>query len=241
MNNERKCPHCNGDLRLSQQLKAARAHGLLEANVELSERVEKLTKERDALRDTFNGTQIEVSAAREVFEMNARRTLELRESQSQCATLTTECERLQVDRDKLIEFVKKGEARLAKETTGVSFTIHGQPVGKPRQTRRDVWKKRPCVMRYRAWADKARAAAPDSMPKEPSRLHIVAYLSFPKSWRPNLRKALTGQPHRHKPDADNIIKSCADALFSRDEGISRMLIEKYWDDGNGPRMEVTVI
>jgi len=32
------------------------------------------------------------------------------------------------------------------------------PVPKPRQTRSDKWKQRPCVMRYRAFADEVRAA-----------------------------------------------------------------------------------
>ena len=32
------------------------------------------------------------------------------------------------------------------------------PVAKPRQTRSDVWKKRPCVVKYRQFADDLREA-----------------------------------------------------------------------------------
>lgn len=38
----------------------------------------------------------------------------------------------------------------------ITFTIPGTPVGKPRQTQRDKWAERDCVLRYRAWADRAR-------------------------------------------------------------------------------------
>jgi len=39
------------------------------------------------------------------------------------------------------------------------ITVPGNPVGKPRMTRKDKWAQRPCVLRYREWADRARAAA----------------------------------------------------------------------------------
>lgn len=43
--------------------------------------------------------------------------------------------------------------------------------------------------------------------------------------------------HRAKPDRDNIDKALLDALFNDDSGIASGLIEKRWDDGNGPRIE----
>ena len=43
-----------------------------------------------------------------------------------------------------------------------------------------------------------------------------------------------------KPDADNILKAVCDALFKKDEVISCKHIEKFWDDGNGPRVIVEV-
>ncbi len=118
------------------------------------------------------------------------------------------------------------------------FTIPGPPVGKPRQTQSDKWKKRPCVMRYRAWADKARAAAPKDLPVNLREVHLKIWLPFPKSWRPSIRGVLKDQPHQHRPDVDNLAKSCLDALFEHDECVSVLSVEKRWDDGAGPRMEV---
>lgn len=45
----------------------------------------------------------------------------------------------------------------------VRFVVPGTPIGKPRMTQRDKWrvgpKARPCVQRYRDWADAIRQAA----------------------------------------------------------------------------------
>lgn len=144
-------------------------------------------------------------------------------------------------RDKLSEFVKKGEVRLAQETADVSFTIPGQPVGKPRMTQRDKWSKRPCVMRYRAWADKARESAGLLMPDKPYSIRCICYLEIPKSYGKQNREAMRGQMHRLRGDVDNFLKAAMDALLEQDGVIAITHAEKYWDDGNGPRIEVTVI
>jgi len=44
-------------------------------------------------------------------------------------------------------------------TKGRYVVVPGAPIPKPRQTRRDKWARRPCVLRYREWADQIRAAA----------------------------------------------------------------------------------
>lgn len=123
--------------------------------------------------------------------------------------------------------------------SSVSFTILGQPMGKPRMTQRDKWAKRPCVLRYRAWADRARAAMPANTPTEPLAVSILAYFAIPKSFSRVKRQKMAGEHHRTKPDADNAIK-CLDALFKNDACIARISIVKRWDDGNGPRMEIAV-
>lgn len=126
----------------------------------------------------------------------------------------------------------------AEEPASVKFTIPGNPVGKPRMTQRDKWAKRPCVMRYRTWADKARAAS-GVLPDNPERVWMEAYFEMPKSWSRRKREAMRGKTHRQKPDADNICK-CLDALFADDAGISSLCITKMWDDGGGARLEVEV-
>lgn len=120
------------------------------------------------------------------------------------------------------------------------FTIYGTPIAKPRQTRRDKWMKRPCVVRYRLWADEARKAAPKDLPSEPISVGVRAYLPVPSSATKRRRAELRGQNHRQKPDADNILKSVCDALFKRDEVICEKHVQKFWDDGGGARVEVEV-
>ena len=122
----------------------------------------------------------------------------------------------------------------------VRFTIPGTPCPKPRMTRRDVWKKRPCVVRYREWADRARACAPADLTQEPVCLNMVAYLPMPDSWPKKKREAMRGQLHRQKPDLSNICKAVEDALFERDEGIAFGTNVKRWEDNHGPRVEVEV-
>jgi len=118
------------------------------------------------------------------------------------------------------------------------FIIPGDPIGKPRQTQRDKWAKRPCVMMYRAWADHARACAGD-LPDNPLSVDLLAYFEFPESYSKKQRAALAGRPHRVKPDADNIIK-CIDALFKNDSMIADASCAKRWDDGQGARLEVLI-
>lgn len=121
------------------------------------------------------------------------------------------------------------------------FTIPGAPIGKPRMTQRDKWKKRPCVMRYREWADRARLSAPEGMTQDPTDVNWTAYLPMPKSWSEKKREAMMGQLHRQKPDSDNISKALFDALFKSDCGIATGSFRKCWDDGNGPRLIVAVL
>lgn len=133
------------------------------------------------------------------------------------------------------------EQKLMQDSgNGVSFTIWGVPVPKPRQTQSDRWKKRLCVVRYREWADKAREAAPAEV-GDPIAVECLFFLPFPKSWRKNLVAAMKGQPHRHRGDVDNLSKSILDALIPQDCVVARLVAEKRWDDGQGPRVEVKLM
>lgn len=120
----------------------------------------------------------------------------------------------------------------------VSFIIPGAPIGAVRMTKSDKWKQRPSVMRYRLWCDTARIAARDViLPKMPDKIYALAFLPIPAS--ASVKKS--GQPHRSKPDADNILKALCDALYKdQDSTIWDKHIVKRWDDGNGPRVEVFI-
>lgn len=108
------------------------------------------------------------------------------------------------------------------------FVVPGKPVGKPRMTQRDKWQKRPCVLRYREFCDRCRAAAGELPAVPPARLHLVAFLPMPKSWSTKKREQLLGRGCRDKPDYDNLAKSVGDALFGNDATIYHGTTEKYW-------------
>lgn len=121
----------------------------------------------------------------------------------------------------------------------LKFTIPGQPVGKPRMTVRDKWFKRPCVVKYWAWAEVARNSVPQRTILGIYReISFVAYLEIPKSYSKAKRTLLTGQPHLGLIDGDNILKALQDSLFKQDKYIWKFSGEKRWDDGLGARIEV---
>ena len=111
------------------------------------------------------------------------------------------------------------------------------PMGKPRMTRRDKWAKRPCVLRYRAFCDEVRSHAKD-FPEDCYRVDWVAYLPIPKSWSKAKKEEMQGEFHQAKPDRDNIDKAILDALLKEDCMVASGTLEKRWDDGNGPRLEI---
>ena len=119
------------------------------------------------------------------------------------------------------------------------FTASINPIGKPRMTQRDRWKKRPCVVAYREWCDQLRAAAP-ALPEKPRVLEILAYIALPDSWSEKRKANMRGRSHERTPDADNIAKAVMDCLMPQDKTIWRLIIEKRWDDGDGPRMEIAI-
>jgi|SRR5688572_28597918 len=134
---------------------------------------------------------------------------------------------------------RKGGSIIAIPKGPKFFTVPGEPIAKPRQTRSDKWKERPCVVRYREWADRAREHA-GAIPPAAQRADIVAYLPLPASWSQRKRNKMAGMPHQQKPDIDNLIKSALDALLSRDQGIHEIRAKKRWADANGPRVEITI-
>ena len=145
-----------------------------------------------------------------------------------------------------------GKAANSDALQPLSFTVLGAPVPKPRQTRSDRWKKRPSVMRYRAWADEARRVHNEATRKQfpevrflgeirYGRIMAVAFFKMPGSWNAATKAKMKGQPHTLRPDADNILKSVGDSLFpTGDEHLHDLHIRKLWDDGNGARTVITL-
>jgi Holliday junction resolvase RusA-like endonuclease len=126
----------------------------------------------------------------------------------------------------------------------ITFPI--TPMGKPRMTRRDSWAKRPCVVRYWTFKDALQAtlelntdvldAISDGLIY---RVDWIAYFPVSKSWTKKKKAQHYGQIHQQKPDRDNVDKAILDALFKDDSIISDGRLSKRWDDGAGPRIEIT--
>ena len=114
------------------------------------------------------------------------------------------------------------------------------PMGKPRMTQRDKWKKRPSVVRYREYADELRRQL-GQIPAGIGSLSWRAYFPLPTSWSKKKKAEMQGQPHLSKPDRDNIDKGILDALFPNgDSHVYRGSVLKLWDDGKGPRIEFEI-
>lgn len=97
-------------------------------------------------------------------------------------------------------------------------------VGKPRQSQRDRWKKRECVLRYRAMCDELRIRGV----KVPDAYVAVVYLPMPRSWPPAKRAEMNGTRHQSKPDHDNLAKSLGDAVRRQDQRIHDGRAVKRW-------------
>ncbi len=108
------------------------------------------------------------------------------------------------------------------------IVIKINPVAKPRMTQSDKWKKRKCVLVYRAFCDELRLQARNF--ELGGNYKICFYLPMPKSWSKKKKEYMKGTPHQQKPDLDNLIKSINDALLKDDSVVYRFEASKWWGD-----------
>lgn len=103
------------------------------------------------------------------------------------------------------------------------------PNTKPRATRSDKWNKRPCILRYRRYADEVRRLGVE-VPVACH--HLVFVLPMPKSWSKKKKGAHLHQPHQATPDRDNMDKALLDAVFKHASGGDQHIwdgrITKIW-------------
>lgn len=105
------------------------------------------------------------------------------------------------------------------------------PMGKVRMTQSDKWKvgekARPCVKRYRAYHDALRAAGATLQDGDA----VYFYLEMPKSWSAKKRAEMKGQPHRQKPDLDNLLGGLMDGVMDEDKALAHIgNVKKLWHD-----------
>jgi Holliday junction resolvase RusA-like endonuclease len=109
----------------------------------------------------------------------------------------------------------------------ISFPV--DPIGKPRMTSSDKWKKRPATDRYWEMKDRLKLIAKGKNFVIPeSGFHIIAYLPMPDSWSKKKKEEMDGKPHKAKPDGDNICKAIFDSLCEEDSYIWDFRMTKYW-------------
>jgi Holliday junction resolvase RusA-like endonuclease len=120
------------------------------------------------------------------------------------------------------------------------FAVPGPPRGKPRMTRRDTWKKRPIVLRYREYCDRIRAAA-GTLPANVYSVVVHAYIAMPESWSKKKCALMPSQLMQQKPDWDNIGKAVCDALFEEDSVLGGGTTWKFWCEPGQERTEIHVL
>ena len=109
-----------------------------------------------------------------------------------------------------------------------TLTYTGPIVAKPRMTQSDKWKVRPATSKYWAFKDLLTFQAKMQHFKLGNRISVQVYIPIPKSWSKKKRLLAAAQPHRQKPDIDNILKSIQDILLKDDSCIWEVHITKRW-------------
>jgi hypothetical protein len=127
----------------------------------------------------------------------------------------------------------------------ISWVAPVEAIGKPRMTRRDTWKRRPGVVRYHAWCDTFRMFVPDEAWElirsgRVVTVSWVAHFVVPKSCSMAEVRRRRGQPHRVKPDRDNIDKAILDCLFEQDSVIAAGSLLKTWSLVDEPQISMAI-
>jgi Holliday junction resolvase RusA-like endonuclease len=117
---------------------------------------------------------------------------------------------------------------VAMPAPAVALVIDIDPIGAPRQTRRDAWRPSPAVQRYRAWKDKFVPACLSAGWTLGPELHVEFEIAMPASWSKKKKAEYLGAPHRSKPDIDNMVKAVCDAFGEDDSHVHTLHTTKRW-------------
>ena len=118
------------------------------------------------------------------------------------------------------------------------LTVVIDPVAKPRMTRSDRWKKRPCVVRYRAYSNRLREAALLQKYVPANELIMQFHIKMPVSWSKKKKEQMRNKPMQSRPDIDNLEKSILDSLFpNEDSAVWKVCASKRWADVGSVTLE----
>lgn len=107
------------------------------------------------------------------------------------------------------------------------------PVPKPRMTKADAWKKRPCVLRYWAYKGELNSLLRKDRIDPVKQWSLLFIVPMPKSWPKKKQKEMLGMPHQNTPDRDNYDKGFWDALFEEDKEVWSAWPKKRWGKVGG--------
>ena len=126
------------------------------------------------------------------------------------------------------------------EMESATYVFQVPPQTAPRMTRRDRWKKRPCVVRYFEYRDQLRAKAVEYGITLPNAFTVTFYMPMPKSWSKKKKAAHVGKPCQSKPALDNVLKGFMDALRTNDASVYAVSASKFWSEQPGVVLAVRV-
>lgn len=113
------------------------------------------------------------------------------------------------------------------------------PIGKPRMVKSDAWRGRKCVTQYWQYKAALRSLLPGYIPD--GILEVIFILPMPKSWSKAKQAVHCGQPHRAKPDLDNIVKGFLDCLTDDDTGIYEIHARKLWGERGAIQLPTLIL
>lgn len=129
--------------------------------------------------------------------------------------------------------------KIGDKPKNLLITFLVDPMGKPRMTQSDKWKKRKVVQKYWVYKDMLVQTAKGInfiMPE--CNYWIFCYISMARSWSKKKKKEFADCPHKLKPDKDNIEKGILDALCKEDSHIWDGRITKIWCYEEQARIEI---
>jgi len=114
------------------------------------------------------------------------------------------------------------------------------PVPKVRMVRSDSWRKRPCVLRYWQYKDDLNIEAKKNGYEIGEILENITFvLPMPNSWSKKKKLEMNGNPHKQRPDLDNLIKGFQDCLCSEDSHIHKInSVCKVWGEKGEIRIDL---
>jgi Holliday junction resolvase RusA-like endonuclease len=115
----------------------------------------------------------------------------------------------------------------------IVYQLHIDPNTKPRMTRSDKWKERPCVLQYRDFKDKLREECKRVGLTElkPELQLLIFVIPMSKTWSKKKKLEMDGKPHQQSPDLDNLCKGFWDAMLTQDNYIWKVeKLNKIWGE-----------